>query len=788
MAAWSQSVKIQGTIIDNENQPVSYANILLLKEQDSTLISGTSSDEKGEFTIKANRGTYLIKISYIGYKDTYKKLEADADVSVGIIVLDESVETLKDVTVTAKNPIVDRKIDRIVFNVANTSLTEGNIWEILKRTPGIIIINDQITLKGSGAIQVMINDRKVSLPYDDIVSLLQGTNAGSVQSVELITNPSAKYDAEGGAILNIKLNKNLSIGYNGNVSFNYNQGVFPKLSGGTSHFIKGEKLSFSISYNYDNRKSFRKNNWLINYLDNTSVTSIWESDTKRTTDLESHAASVFFDYQIDAKNILSLAVISAYRPTFERLNDSETAVFNPVRELDSIFTTLNTIERDNLNTSLYLDYAHNLNEKGEKLSFNGHYTYYDYDDAQNLDTDFFQPDGGKSGDNDFSVKTKQKINLYSAQVDYFLPITGNESLEAGGKYAAIDAENTINQSGFNVSQPGIDPTENDNFLYDEQIYAAYVSYEKQWKKWGIKIGLRNEYTETKGISQTNGQVNRNNYLEWFPTFYVNHTLNENHEISINYGRRITRPRYASINPFQYFITNNSIGQGDPNLLPSFKDLVTLSYTLAQAYTFEVYYRFEDNPERQLAFQDNDTNIIRYINTNIDREESYGLDFYTYKPITDRWTVNVLGSYFYSAERFNAIETSNELVDNGLWTLYASVDNYFTLLKDRSLTADVTFVYVSKVIFGNAQQEDYSQLGVSLRKKIFNNKGTVTVGVRDIFNDGNFTTRTQYLDQNSILRQRDENRLFTFGFRYRFGNQKLRDNKKTKDQEERERLN
>ncbi|WP_340064069.1 outer membrane beta-barrel protein [Ascidiimonas aurantiaca] len=788
----SQNYSVEGQIQSYDNIPVAYANILLLRASDSVVVKGTSSGDNGLFALKGiEKGTYLVKISFIGYREMIKELRVEKDVNLGILKLQEEAEKLEDVTLTAPNrnrPKLERKPDRIIFTVENTSLTDTNIWDLLQRTPGILIINDQLTVRGAGDVQVMINERKISLPYADIMNLLRGTDAGSIKSVEVITNPSARYDAEGGAIVNIVMSKNLVTGYNGSVFTNMTQGVFPKFSTGTGQFFKSEKTQLSFNYTYTDQKLLRKQDETVDYFTNGAIASLWDTGLEQITDSKRHTASMFFDYSIDSRNTLSISAVGSTLPEFDRTYDSRTLIFDQNQQLDSLFTTMNLVNDDNVNAVVNLDYTHQFAKPGAKLIVHGNYTYFDYTRDQNLDTDFIQPDGGKTGDNDFTITSGQRIDIYGAQVDFETPLKNTSSLEAGIKFAGIDSENTITQDGFNQGQPGVDPTEADVFQYNEKIGAAYFSYSKDWNRWSLKTGLRAEYTRTEGISRILDKVNHNDYFELFPTFYLQYTPNEHHDLSINYGRRITRPRYGQINPFQYFINNNAIIQGDPALLPAFRDLLTFSYTIDQTYTFEVYYRFEDQALRQLTFQDNESNILNFINTNIDRELSYGLDFYVYKGITGFWDINLVSSYFYSAERFRNIENNNDLVDNGLWTLYLTFDNYFTLSQSQGLTAELGLEYVSEIVTGNSRQEDYSRLNFSITKQLFHKKGRLTVGIRDIFNDGNLRSARDFADQQGTRFTRDENRLFTVAFRYRFGNLRLKSNTQNKQQEERERLN
>ena len=786
----AQDYKIEGKVLDEQNKPLGFVNILLLQKNDSTVVKGKSASENGTYSIEnITKGIYLLKYSFIGYKTLFKEVNVSSDLVLENAVLEETPEKLDDVTVTGRKnkPRIKRLVDKIVFEVADTPLVENNIFEVLKRTPRVVAINEQLTIANSSAVQILINGRKVNLPQADIINFLIGTDAGAVEAIEVITNPSAKYDAEGGAILNIITGKNIAPGYSGSVFTNYRAAVFPKILYSTSHFLKTDKLQLSFNYSVNDIKSFTSQNEDVGFIEDGEIVSNWDFDARRITNFQRHTSSLFFDYELNDKNAISASLVTSFLASYNQDYFTNTDIRDSNNLPESSITTFNNIDADNTNLSLNVDYVKELNDKGAKFMLNGNYVYYQDERIQNLDTDFFDNNGIKTGDNDFFTDTDKRIQIYGAQTDLYFPFEEESEFETGAKIAHINSLSNIIQPGFDTSQPGEDPTENDVFDYDETIAAAYATYTKNWDKWAIKGGLRAEYTKTDGISEALGKVNNNEYVEFFPTFYLQYKPNDMHNININYGRRIRRPRYDAVNPFRTFIGNNSFVQGDPLLLPSFRDLITLSYTIDNAYTFEVYYRFNANALQHLTFQDNNSNFIQYIHTNIDRELSYGFDFLVQKSVTSFWDIMSENSYFYSAERFRNVENNNSLVDNGLWTLFLSVNNFFTISAKHGLTAELYARYVSDVVMGNANQDDYSYINIAVTKKLFKKRATLTLGLDDIFNDSNIRTNRFFENQSSTRLVKFENRLFRVGFRYTFGNKSLNNNKEEKQTEEQERL-
>lgn len=785
----SQNLTLSGTVKDTNGVPVAYANVVVY--EDSNLISGTTTNEKGDFKIEnLNTKNYTLKVSFLGYNDYEATLLLEQAKDLGLITLTEKQETLDDVVVVAKRPTVKRMVDRLVFNVENSTLSNTNVLDVLKHTPGVLVHDGNITVKNTTPT-VYINDRRVHLSANEVQQLLEGTSATNIKSIEVITNPPAKYEAEGGAVLNIVTSKNIVAGYNGSVFGNYKQGSqFPKYAFGTSHFFKAKKLNTYLNYSISPRKDYRNNDEFINFIDNEQITSSWETDYRRTRDNANQNINANIDYQFNKNNSLgfSTSVLIAPRDNTKTQVNSETSVFGADTVLDSIFKTDNKLRDETFNFAFTLDYVHKFKKTGEKLSVSAHHTNYDFSSFQNVDTDYLFPDQSLIRNNRFQTFSSQIIKLYTGQIDYELPIHDSGQFEAGGKVSNINSESILDQFIFKNDEKIEDLENSDTFLYDETNYAVYSSFSKDWSAWSLKTGIRLEYTDIKGNSLSTNQINNNDYIKFFPSLYVLHRINKNNDIYFNYNKRIYRPRYTQLNPFKYFLNDNAFITGDPNLQPQIDDTFTLGYTFNQNYTFEVYYRNERDPALEIVFQDNEANLLKYINTNIDKSVSYGLDFTTYTSIAKRWNMYVLSSLFYYENQFFALESNNEFETIEQWSIYAQMVNYFSFLKDQSLTADVSLLYISPLADGPSIISNRFGLDINLRKTLWHNRASVSLGVTDIFNTQNFTQTTRYLNQDIKLNSRIENRLLTFGFTYKFGNFNLNTNKKEIDLRERDRLN
>ncbi len=784
---FSQEYRIIGTIKDTQNSAIPFANVLLLRVNDSTILKGTSTDEGGKFQfLSVVQGNYLLTISYMGTQSPPKPIAVSSDTDLGDLMYEADTQVLDEVVVQYQKPRLEQQVDRLVFNIENTALSEGDIWDVLKKTPSIVVVQNQLTIKGNGNVGIMINDRLVNLPEEDIINLLSGTSASNVEAIEVITNPPAKYSAEGGMLINIKMAQNLVSGYNGAIFNNYSLGVFPKNTIGTDHYFKSRNTDLSVNYSFGNDKGIARYTDVTTFLENGMEASVWNAEQDLITKRKRHNLSAFFDLRLNARNTLSLSSINGFNPKTNRYYDTKTLINDPNASLLSSFNTTNDSDEDQTNTSFYADFEHKSLKQGETISASSHYTYYDSDRGQDLATDFFDVDGNQTGVNDFTTRSKQKINLYSLQLDYISPLGESSDIEAGLRYAGINSESRIVQEGYDRNQPGIDPTEAGFFTYDEAIYAGYMSFNAKWAAWKFKTGLRAEYTQTTGDLAEVAEPTHHNYLEWFPSLSVDYNLAEKHDLKLYYYRRINRPRYSSINPFQYFQSNNSVIEGNPDLLPATRHYVAAGYTFDRSYTFEIFYKNEKNLNQVQVFQDNATNLLRFIHRNLISDISYGFDVIVNKDITRFWDAYLIFSCYNRKDTFSDLETG-QAIQNGLWSWFLQTSSNLNLLKDNSLYAYVDFVYYSPTVNGNSKQRASGQLGITLRKTLWNKKASISLGISDIFNQSNIFTTRKYLDQNNTSFSRGENRLFSLGFRYKFGNTRIRDNQKSKSVEERNRL-
>lgn len=785
ISASAQDFSITGKVVDANGSPIEFANVIIedgAQPESSflTFVKGTVTNQDGSFKVEGLRAsTYKLTASFIGYEDFSQIIKLRGELDLKTIVLQTTPESLDEVTIVAKKPTITRKPDRLIFNVENTALTEGSTLGVLKSTPGVIVSEGNINIKSAPAA-VYINNRKVQLTSDELIQLLETAPANSIKSVEVITNPPASYDADSGSVINIIMSKNLVTGYRGSIQTNYTQGVFPRYNAGTSHYFKNDRINLNLNYSYTKQKINRDQDDRVNFLnDNNEVEETWRSNVNRNTWSETHNLNLNLDYSIDEKNTLSLTSTGLYTPYFKYQIRNNTDIFDANQNFISSFTADNLSRDNKFNLGTDLIYRHDF-ENDASLTFNVHHTMYDYERDQNV----FQDEPGVVDDSEFNTLANQDTQIITGKIDYNLPINETSTFDAGVKYSNVNTDSDITRIDIINGSEVVNMENSDAFKYDEKVFAAYTNYSKSWEKWDLNLGLRAEQTNIEGESVSLSETNTQDYLNWFPNVSLSHTISEKVNIYSSYKRSIFRPSYTDLNPFTFFLNENTLVLGNPSLVPTYRDHYKIGTSFLKYFTIEAYYMNYDGDIVELPRQDNDTNIIAYTPTNLDKKVDYGLDFvFDYYP-TSTWNLYFVTSFYNITEESDFGEG---FVEQTQWSNYSILQNSLSLLKDRSLNINLTLYWIGKNLqqFQTIENRLASELSVS--KYIFNKRGVVSLAIDDIFNMQDFDTSTRYLNQSSSSFVDSDNRFIRLGFRYNFGNTKLSTNERTTTAEERDRL-
>lgn len=765
LAGFSQSIKLSGQLQDEKHQPVPYATLTLRNQPDSQVFKNTLTDKDGRFVFTGiGKGNYILQVSAVGLQAYQQKLTLSGDAVLPVIILKEEVMLLGEVTVAAKKPTVTRKIDRVEFNVENTALSSTNAWEIVKRAPGVQSGGGELSIRGSKGILVTINDKKVYLSGDELKAYLEGTNGGDVKSVEVITNPPAKYEASGSAVINIKLKKNTQAGYKGSIGGSYVQGIYAKGNVSTSQYYKTKKLSLSGSYTFGTGVYYNEIKEVTRY---TAGQQTWEDELRRKNyrDAE-HTYRVSLDYAIDSLNSLSLGTDGYIARQNHAQYNVPTRIYDQAHQLVSYFETQNNRLAPNHNGSYNLNYEHLFSAK-EKISLGTNYTNYRSEADQDVRTAYYLVNPRNAR---FTTDNTQHIRLFSTQLDYSKQ-SKLFDLETGFKYSRVKAANgvefSIDTTGGLVNDPALSNT----FAYDESVSAGYLSLNKDLKSWNFKAGLRGEYTAINSRSVSPSELNSQHYFNLFPTLFIQDKLSPDHQLGFSYGRRISRPQYSYLNPSRSYFSPNSYLVGDARLKPALTDQFNLNYDYKENYHAQLYYISEHNPTIQLPFQDNATNTLIQKVTNIPGNHYYGIDLSTSLQPALWWSVDVQAGPGHVESSFGLADGT--VLHNRAFTVNGSLDNQLTVNKKAGFTAGISFSFNTAGVQGPAKVSGTSSLGFSARKKLWQNRAEISLLVSDIYRGEKMKVSSDYADQHNFFTYYGDSQNLRISFKYNLGNTGLK---------------
>ncbi|MGV3461283.1 MAG: outer membrane beta-barrel protein [Flavobacterium sp.] len=780
LAATAQSSVVTGRVKDAANGPVPFAEVSLA-EPDSTL--NQWADDNGLFELKGlNNGTFVLKVKALGFKDYVKEVTINGKTSVGDIILEEDVQQLDEVTVTAKRPIVRRKIDRLEFDVENSTLSSENAWEILKKTPGVNSAGGGLAIRGSGNILVLINDKRVYLSGQELQNLLENTAGDDIKSIEVITNPPAKYEAQGTAVLNIKMKKNFMKGYKSTISAAYVQSTYPKGVVFTSQNYKTDKFSVYGSYMYGSGTYLELSNSRREYSNDAGqLTSVWKSNNDANFQATQQNSYNFnMQFEPDSTNTFNIGAsgFASLKSTAEI--DHITRIYNGTGNLDSLYTSRNRRSYPQKNNTVNGFYEHKFSDK-TNINISGDYSWYYTNEGQDIAADFMLPNAAPYRRERINSDDNRRFSLLSLQAD-FVTRKDSSGFEAGIRFGNVNADTQLIFKDSDGGEPMLNTGLSNEFLYDENIFAAYAGYDMEMGKWSLKAGLRGEYTSLEGNSVTISQVNTQEYFKLFPTTYALYKSSDNHHIGFSYGKRIVRPQYGWLSPFRAYSNPYIYNTGDPRLQPTIAHNFSLLYTLKQKFNFDLYYRHERDPALQIQLQDYATGDLVRKYTNIEDNNSVGLDFNTNLQLFTWWEMGLSTNAGYFRNTFQGIDGSMQKLSR--FTYYGSADNRFILTKAKDLTANASYYYVSKSVSGVMEYEPYSGLTLSVRKTFFKGDGELTLIGTDLLKTERYKSTVEYGNQNLYDNSYGDSRSVRIQFRYRFGNQKLegaRERQRTEEQ-------
>jgi iron complex outermembrane recepter protein len=771
----SLSAQVSGLVKDEDGKPVKGATISLLKDTSIVKYAVTGAD--GAYSITGiKEGNYRIKTSFVGYKPSVSApfSYTGADITMPATVITKVEGNMKEVVVTATKPLVEVKADKTILNVEGTINAVGSdMMELLRKSPGIMVDkDDNITMNGKNGVQVYIDGRPTPLAGQDLANYLKSIQSSQVESIELITNPSAKYEAAGNAgIINIRLKKNKSLGTNGSVNAGWNIGSFAKYNTGISLNHRNAKVNVFGNYSYNQATNI--NNLKIY---RTVLDSIFDQKGRITIKNRSHNFKTGLDYFLNKKSTLGIIVNGNFAdPRFSNVGRTEISN-STTNTLDRVLVVDNTndLERDNMNMNL--NYSYN-NPNGKSLNLNADYGFYNLNSNQYQPNHYYNPSGVKTSSVIYQMLAPTNIDIYSFKADYEQNFKKGK-LGYGGKVGYVATDNDFQRYNVYTSGRELDKDRSNRFDYKENINAGYVNYNRQFKGVMIQAGVRVENTNLEGVStgqkKENGEYApyttsfQRNYTDYFPSAAITFNKNPKSQFGLTYSRRIDRPAYQDLNPFEMKLDEYTFMKGNINLRPQYTNSFGITHTykfklntsLNYSHVNDMFAQLLDTAERSKAFISK-RNLAKQdiVSLNV----SYPLQRKKFSSL-----LNMNTNYSHYRANFGQGRTID--LDAFAFTVFTQSSYKIT----KTMTAELTAFYnAPTVAMGTFKIKGMGNVDLGMQKQLFKGKATVRASVTDIFRTMRFKGTSVFAGQETTNNFRWESRQFKLNFVYRFGNMQVK---------------
>ncbi|MFZ9002986.1 MAG: TonB-dependent receptor domain-containing protein [Robiginitalea sp.] len=727
---------VSGKVIDqSEGLAVSYAAIVIKSAADQQTLTGGITTEDGDFLIeKLPEGDYVLEVQFIGYQTQQMNFRISGDrkkIQLGTISLVAEATALSEVEVVAERTTIEQKVDRKVINVGKDLTTVGpTASDIMNNIPSLNLDQQsgEITMRGNSNVRVMVDGKLSNIP---VAQLLRQIPSTSIKSIELITNPSAKYNPEGmSGIINIILHKNANIGFNGNLNMGLTKGLEAKFNN-------------SLDLNYRNGKFNLYGNAGTNigkYVNGGELNRTLENSQQNIDVLSNNKSYLYklgVDFYLNDKNTLSFFTNQNF---FDGITDVDTDVDYPDDPMSNLRQILIS-DQENHSQQYNFDYKLLFGKEGQSLELEVDHNIFESEEEANFDLSgaYPIPDYTDFVDTD---RTQTTVNL-----DYVYPTDSLSKLEAGLQTRLFETDTDYESTGLSYNAEGVlVPTASTEFVYDMDIYSAYATYGRNAGKWSYQLGLRVEHVEVK--ADTN-QVRAftDQYTEFYPSGFLTYSPSEENQFQLSVSRRVDRPGLSQVNPIREFATPLISSFGNPALLPQFTFSYELNYTRRfkiGSLTAGVFYRnISDEINRALFLDRLDPNRIILTFDNFDDTDAFGLELSANLKPTQWWGINTsFDLYNQTQSGFSEslpanipdpgpedIVTESISVDNTIWNF--RINN--SLQATKRLTFQVFGMYRGRVQTLQFEQEPMYLINTGARYTFAEGKGTLSLNVNDVFN-------------------------------------------------------
>lgn len=776
--------KVTGIVKDEQGKALAKTTITLLKAKDSSVVKYSATDNDGKFTFNTEPGQYMVNISHVGYAPLYSKIvevSGDAVANAGELIMTKAETALQAVVVSSKKPLVEVKADKMVLNVEGTLNSVGNdALELLRKSPGVMIDkDDNISLSGKNGVRIYVDGKPSPLSGNDLSAYLKSLRSEQVESIEIISNPSAKYDAAGNAgIINIRLKKNKTFGTNGSANAGYAIGKYSKYNGGLSlnHRNKGVNLFGSYNYNYNKSyNAFDLRREQLDTLFNQKNTIVGKNNN--------HGFKAGADFFVNNKSTIGLLVNGTISDGDMRTDSRTPITYIPTDMTDRILTANNSSKSDRTNVNFNINYRY-VDTAGRELNVDADYGLFRIKSDQDQPNIYYDPSSGMELSRAiYNFISPTDIDLYTIKADYEQNYKGGK-LGFGFKSAFTTTNNNFARYDVYTSGKDLDLNRSNHFDYEENINAVYINYNKPILKKGIMIqaGLRVENTNNKGNSyglNADGSINesskntalKRHYTDLFPSAAVTFSKNPMKQWTLTYSRRIDRPAYQDLNPFEFKLDEYTFQKGNTELRPQYTNsfAVTnvykykLTSTLTYSHVTDVFTQIVDTTEKSKAFQTKKNLATQDI---VSLNVSYP---FTYKSYTMFTNLNT----FYSKYKAS-FGGGNRDINLDVFSYNIYVQNSLRFGKKKQWAGEVSGYYTSPSIYqGTFKVNALWMVDAGLQKTIFKGNGNIKFAVTDIFKGLQYVAKSDFAGQSIRASGQYESRQFKVNLSWRFGSNQVK---------------
>ncbi|MDT8887866.1 outer membrane beta-barrel family protein [Aquirufa sp. LEPPI-3A] len=766
---------LQFHLQDNNKQPLPFSTAILKKLPDSTLYKGFLTDENGLGKInKIPAGNYVLQVQSTGFaskKLSLPSITETSQIDLGIISLSPLTKELAEVEVRATKPLIEKKLDKTIVNVENSAMAAGNTtMEVLERSPGVIVDKDgNISLRGKSGAKVMIDGKIAYLTGTDLANYLRNLPADQISTLEIMTNPSSRYDAAGtGGIINIRLKKNANIGMNGSANATLAQAYFLRQALGANLNYRNNGWNWFGNASVGQRPNMERNYLLRRF---TAQQENWEQSFRYANQNKNAQVKGGVDWYYSPKTTFGILLSGGYN--YNSLNDglNQTVQMNSQNEVLSRLDTYNSLENPFFNYAANFNFKHTYDSTGRELTIDLDHARF-VDESQNnyrsrYVNALFLP---VLPDSLLRTNSASFINQYSLKSDYVIPSFLKAKWSMGMKSSWVQTDNDLQfrSKSAQAAYYNFLTGQSNRFVYTEQIHALYLNTERAIGKWSYQIGLRGEWTLADGTSSAyTGEADmtfHRDYLQIFPSAFLQYEASKKHTLGMNYSRRIDRPGYSDLNPFVFFLDNYTYNVGNPMLMPQLTNSFELSHTYMGGISTTLGYSHTDQVITQLLKQEAETRKTFQTTANMAQRVTYSLGISLPIPIKNWWTSNT-DIFINRAELTGNISTANINTAGNMF--YVSSNHTFTLPKDYKIEFGGNYFtggLEGAFLFGAG-----GSLNMGIQKTIMKKRATIRLNAQDILYTSNPPVTIKYADLDVLVRPKNDSRVVRLNFTYRFGN-------------------